>query len=189
MTSDTNSRTIQPAMENAIDAASLKPTRHRTSRRAVNAGYTPALTHALTADRSECWAFWPLAMERIRRFDTLYASEMDVEAFIRTLTAHFVSGSPLIRVWIAASDNGDIVAHMVATIERRPAKPPVAFVWQFEVDVPLSRRERLHAFDELTRWAVECGAEALELWTAHNPVLWTRTYGFVPHRTIMRRTL
>lgn len=189
MTTAENGRKIAAVMDNTAIPAPSQATRHRLSRRFIRRPHARALTQALTSDHAEHWGLWPLAMDRIRDFQSRYPCEMDIESFIRTLTAHFVGGSPLARVWIAFDLDGRVVGHLAATIERRSATPPVGFIWQLESDVPLTRRARAEAFSALGQWARECGADALELWTAHNPILWTRTYGFVPHRTIMRRTL
>lgn len=179
---------MPPAMANVADVA-LPKTRHRASRRAIAGRHEPGTCcFALTTENRTSWRFWPDALARIVRFAERYPCDMDTGAFCQMLTVHFAAGVPLSRIWLVVSPDDHPIGHLVASIERR-GRDAFAHVWQFELDAPLPSRVRRAVWHDLSDWAAAQGAQYLELWTAHDPELWTRTYGFVPYRTIMRRSL
>jgi hypothetical protein len=175
-------------MDTTVDpTAALPKTRHRESRRLIQQRHTRAHLQLLHGD-VESWRWWPFAMRRIAHFADRYSCDMNMPAFIQLLTSYLVTGTDLYRLWVAVAGD-QLVGHVIATIERQANGVTKAFIWQLELDTPLPARQRHLVFRDLCQWGQAQGAQCLEMWTAHDPVLWTRSYGLVPYRTIMRRTL
>ena len=138
------------------------------------------------AETDEGWAWMPALLRRVIRFGETQPTEWPTPELCWLIQSAFVARSPQVRSWVAIED-GEAVAHLVAEFDQRRK---IAFVHQLEIDkgVMIPAVVKARALAELEAWAKAVGATAIDAVTWHPPRVFAR-YGFLPHRTTVRRRL
>jgi hypothetical protein len=129
------------------------------------------------------WRLMPAVLRRIVAFCAKYPTEMNPQQTTTTVKGLFLADDPRLGLWVVTDADEHISAHCFAI-----AGGSAAFLYQLEIDTLLPSALRRAAMDAVDQWARDCGATHIDASTWHTARLW-RAYGFVPHRTIMRRPL
>lgn len=122
---------------------------------------------------------FPLVGQRLDSMAQAYPNEMDHPLFIRQALARVYAGDKSVRLLIALAPDGQLVGHVLVSVERHGEKEWV-YVWQCEVDKGYEAVPQFIA--HLREWKPELDI----LMGTTRDKAWARKYGFEPVRTIMK---
>lgn len=145
----------------------------------------------MTREDPICWAWMPVLLERVYKFCELMDTETEPRDAQDLLKVWFLtSDHSKMAVWIAI-DEGEIVAHMLATTEPFGSdRLKYILIRQAWVDDRVEIRQICKdCFVDIERWARSLGLSRICMLTHRNEAAMGRAWGFQPYKVMMYKTL
>lgn len=128
-------------------------------------------------------ALGPKLTERVLEMAREYDEEEAAQFFTRQVVGRTIAGDPAVRLLLVLNEDGHLVGHAVATLERFGPKAWV-FAWQCKVDGKQPGAVE-GVIAHLREWGAQQGAVELEMATQRNEAAWQRSYGFTKKRSVL----
>ena len=139
------------------------------------------------ADDPRLGLLYIYACNRIRDFAIAHPSEVPAPLFTRTMITRLAGKDPTIRCLMVMTEDGEVVGHVLATIEGGPDARWV-YCWQAQVDTAHTTA-LADALDVGRAWGKEQGATNIVMATFIDPEFWKRRYGFQDVRHVMLKEI
>jgi len=113
-----------------------------------------------------------------------YDTETNPDYLIPQVSQMFAVNSPLMGLWCAAKDNGEMTGHILVTVETYCDKPYL-LIMQAEVgnDFPVKLTEKV--WEEIIKWGREKDIRRIHITIERIPEAFIRKYKFKKRKTIL----
>lgn len=118
-------------------------------------------------------------IDRIPAFLERLHSDSPASVIQTYVHVHWLSGSQAVAIWAAHTVTGQVIGHVIATMEVSWGVP-YAMLIQTELDSPYltTAAQRNALFHEMDVWAASQGAKTIKTLTPRNPKVYPRHNGF-----------
>jgi len=138
--------------------------------------------HRFSCYNHKSWALMPKVLDRIKLFCDKYDTETKPAILIPQIRQMFATDSPYLGLWGIIDENGEIIGHILVTVEQY-CNEPFLLIMQAECvnNIEITKK----TFNEVIKWGRDNKIKKMHITTERLPETFIRKYKFRKMKTIL----